>query len=454
MSAFCEDESKWNEYFGALTGSSKDDSIKLRLFEWFSDSVSRPAEITVNSASELLTRDRSPHCDLRVVVARLNATQLAEHNAMQAIFRHYDFPTSFLSDRIQAVTHAFGARPSSMTSGVEIAWSHFLCKEVKSNWDENQRRRSPYTDKTFTDSPRWRRCDAFLHVRGRNDGSKCVTLLCFGASQPLIERFARLLGNGSWNDAVKEPFLLFSIVYEDLYTQLDAIAWTLADVFRPVERSTLDRAGAKESSTMAQSVNFASLHNISKHCIYISEATEAAMLTVDSMIAHLRSHRLITPLSMTDAALSHLTYRKLALQSTQLRVRSLEKRMANIISLSFNLVTQQDSRVMRNDSNAMKAIAVLTLIFLPLTGIGSLFSTPFFTVDFNTSQKSLQVATCFWIFWIITVPLTLIMFAGWVMWYNGVKERRTGKLDTRPKAIDELGRADSRSWIDRLRVGK
>jgi Mg2+ and Co2+ transporter CorA len=52
--------------------------------------------------------------------------------------------------------------------------------------------------------------------------------------------------------------------------------------------------------------------------------------------------------------------------------------MANVISLSFNLVTQQDSRIMQDDSNAMKAIAVLTLIFLPATGISSVFSMPFF----------------------------------------------------------------------------
>ncbi|EME84380.1 uncharacterized protein MYCFIDRAFT_207257 [Pseudocercospora fijiensis CIRAD86] len=447
------DESKWDEYFGALAGCPKDESIHLRLFEWFSDSAHRPAEVAVDSAAELITRDRSPHCDLRVIVARLSATQLVELNAMQAIFRHYDFPTSFLSDRIQAVSHAFGARRSTMTPAVEIAWSHFLCKDVKSHWHQNQPRRSPYTDKAATDGPRWRRCDAFLHVRNRSDGSECVTLLCFGASQPLVERFNRLLGNASWTDVVKEPFLLFSIVYEDLYTQLDTIAWTLADVFRPVERSTLDRTGVKESSAMAQSVDFASLHNISKHCIYISEATEAAILSVDSMIAHLRSHRLVISASMTDAALSHLTCRKLALQSTQLRIRSLEKRMANIISLSFNLVTQQDSRVMQNDSNAMKAIAVLTLIFLPLTGIASLFSTPFFSVDFDTSQKSLQVATCFWIFWVITVPLTLVMLGGWIVWYHSVKEKRTGNLDKKVKAIDELGRADSRSWIDRLQIG-
>ncbi|KXT06825.1 hypothetical protein AC578_7283 [Pseudocercospora eumusae] len=104
MSAFCEDESKWNEHFGALTGFSKNESINLPLFERFSNSAYRPAEITVDSAAELI---RSPHCDLRVVIARLSATQLAEHNAMQAIelFRHYDFSTAFLSDRIQVLTH-------------------------------------------------------------------------------------------------------------------------------------------------------------------------------------------------------------------------------------------------------------------------------------------------------------------------------------------------------------
>lgn len=36
---------------------------------------------------------------------------------------------------------------------------------------------------------------------------------------------------------------------------------------------------------------------------------------------------------------------------------------------SFNVVTQQDSHVMINDSKTMKAIAAVTMIFLPATTI-------------------------------------------------------------------------------------
>ena len=36
---------------------------------------------------------------------------------------------------------------------------------------------------------------------------------------------------------------------------------------------------------------------------------------------------------------------------------------------SFNVVTQQDSRVLKNDSKSMKAIASVTMAFLPLATI-------------------------------------------------------------------------------------
>ena len=50
---------------------------------------------------------------------------------------------------------------------------------------------------------------------------------------------------------------------------------------------------------------------------------------------------------LSEAALHTVRHRRRMLQSTQLRLRSLKKRMINIISLSFHLVTQQDSRVMQ-----------------------------------------------------------------------------------------------------------
>jgi hypothetical protein len=82
--------------------------------------------------------------------------------------------------------------------------------------------------------------------------------------------------------------------------------------------------------------------------------------------------------------------------------------MSNVIQLSFNLVTQADSGVMKTDSAVLKAdsramefIAFLTLVFLPATGVASVFSTPFFDVDWESSEaedKVLRTAKSFWIF--------------------------------------------------------
>lgn len=165
-------------------------------------------------------------------------------------------------------------------------------------------------------------------------------------------------------------------------------------MFRPMEKATLQRAAATNSDVTneARAVDFTGLHIVSKHITYLNEAVEAALQTLDNMLTHIDHMQKAKPESLSSSMVTSLTYRKYNYLSTQLRLRSLEKGMANVISLSFNLVTQQDSRVMQNDSRAMKAIAILTLIFLPATGISSVLSTPFFDVDFGSQDKWLQVA--------------------------------------------------------------
>jgi hypothetical protein len=167
----------------------------------------------------------------------------------------------------------------------------------------------------------------------------------------MIERFRRLLDNLHWRDAVEDPYVLFSVVYEELYNTVDELSWRLADIFRPLETATLDRAKA-DGPVDENFIDFFGMHNMSKDCIYMVEVADAAILTLDDMVSYL--NRTSTASSRMITA---LTYRKSTFKSTQLRLRSLEKRMANVISLSFNLVTQQDSRVMQDDSSAMKVIA-------------------------------------------------------------------------------------------------
>jgi hypothetical protein len=69
----------------------------------------------------------------------------------------------------------------------------------------------------------------------------------------------------------------------------------------------------------------------------------------------------------------------------------------------------------------------MTLIFLPATGISSVFSMPFFNVDFQgPNGRMLDVAASFWIYWVVSVPLTAIIFVAWYWIYRESKKRRGG----------------------------
>lgn len=221
--------------------------------------------------------------------------------------------------------------------------------------------------------------------------------------------------------------MLFMWIYAQLAYLIDDTAWTLADAFRPVEHSTLE--GAQDRDSTYTPVDFPGLHNAFKHCTYLLEAVRAASKTLDAMSDHLES---TSTSDLTKGTADSLRYRKRTFQSTALRLESLEKRMSNIISLSFHLVGQANNNVMREDSRIMKTIAVMTLIFLPATGVASVFSSPFFTVDSSKGAESLSVATSFWIFWAFTVPLTAAVVLLWWKWFKSSKRGRYVGQNLRP----------------------
>src|ERR1700761_7306430 len=80
------------------------------------------------------------------------------------------------------------------------------------------------------------------------------------------------------------------------------------------------------------------------------------------------------------------------------------------------------ARASRSDSNTMKAITILTMVFLPATFVCSLFSMGFFdfgATDGELGQHGLRVAGQFWIYFAVTVPLTVVVLgvcAAWLLW--------------------------------------
>ncbi|PPQ83584.1 hypothetical protein CVT26_001094 [Gymnopilus dilepis] len=77
----------------------------------------------------------------------------------------------------------------------------------------------------------------------------------------------------------------------------------------------------------------------------------------------------------------------------------------------------------QKDSSAMITMAALTMAFLPASFISALFSTVFFdTVRDVNGKVSLLVHPQWWILPLVTVPLTIIVFLIWIMWWR-VRER-------------------------------
>jgi len=63
----------------------------------------------------------------------------------------------------------------------------------------------------------------------------------------------------------------------------------------------------------------------------------------------------------------------------------------------------------------MKAIAVLTMFFLPGTFVASFFAMPLFNWDAET--QSGVAKSRFWIYWAITVLGTVLVLAVWRVWW-------------------------------------
>ena len=155
-------------------------------------------------------------------------------------------------------------------------------------------------------------------------------------------------------------------------------------------------------------MDFAGLHNVSKHITHLREGADAALLTLDLLLKQISgstspSNSAITP-SQTRDSISHITT---LFQSTKLRLHSLESRMSNIINLSFHLVTQQDSK-------SMKTIAFLTLIFLPASTVASIFGSQFFNLSLDQNGVPHFIFShWFWIMWVIVIPVTAILVMVW-----------------------------------------
>lgn len=209
--------------------------------------------------------------------------------------------------------------------------------------------------------------------------------------------------------------LAASIPTSKIYNHLTAYAALLHDFLALQHTAVWCIRNHVRAIETAQSAapDFRHMHDLARHCIHVCETLFLAQNTVAALLASASA-----TLNPSDASLrSHHTQ----LQSLLLRADSTKQRLQNEIALAFNSIAQQDARASvtlaraaRADGVAVKTIAHVTLAFLPATFVSAIFGTAFF--DFEADNGRFVVSNSFWIYWAVTIPVTVLTYVVWFGW--------------------------------------
>lgn len=133
-----------------------------------------------------------------------------------------------------------------------------------------------------------------------------------------------------------------------------------------------------------------------------------------------------------DALKELLEYNISTAESVGSHVASMKERMALQLDVLYSMVAQMDNRLTARlaassgrDSTSMKILAFITALYLPATTVAQLFSMSMFAWPHKgdgsgTSGGGSQVSVVsnwFWLYWAVTIPLTIVTLGGWGIWW-------------------------------------
>jgi Mg2+ and Co2+ transporter CorA len=126
--------------------------------------------------------------------------------------------------------------------------------------------------------------------------------------------------------------------------------------------------------------------------ILLLEGASGLLATINGIIEHHDIELLHNPTFVAKKTRDALRYRRRFIQSIVERGTTFDKRIDNMISLFFSHVSLQDSGILMKDSSSLRSIALLTLVFLPVTTVATIFGAEFvyLTEDGNGSHLNLH----------------------------------------------------------------
>jgi Mg2+ and Co2+ transporter CorA len=246
-----------------------------------------------------------------------------------------------------------------------------------------------------------------------------------------------------------DPFWVYLYILESVSEFEDRAVWSIRNLIRPIEK------GQKQILTKNErpKPNYRELHDIARHSIHVTETLDVALQTIERILENHRANMsptnsstgsspgLSTPFppfrqdrNVLQEIQSSLSFSQSYLSSLRHRSIANEKRLQNEIQLTFQTVARHDALVLMDDSAALKTLAFVTFTFLPPTFICAMFSMSFFNYDQNLGWR---VSGKFWIYWVLTVPTTILSAALWFYWQRNPPSRKFGdRIDTFSRGLD------------------
>lgn len=170
---------------------------------------------------------------------------------------------------------------------------------------------------------------------------------------------------------------------------------------------------------------FGTLHRYANDLAYLRETVESNLLVTEAILEHTRKRNTEDPVQASlpptedDFLREGLLYHRSLFRSTQLRLSSLDKRIQNASTLAFNMVTQQDSLIMMQDSASVTILTAVAAAFLPITSIATIIGSQLFITSQDDQGNWIIIATPLTRYlYTIGVPITIVIFIASYLWFT------------------------------------
>ncbi|KAH7093196.1 hypothetical protein FB567DRAFT_587640 [Paraphoma chrysanthemicola] len=186
-------------------------------------------------------------------------------------------------------------------------------------------------------------------------------------------------------------------------------------------------------------VSLSSLIHENTSCVTMSDWQCSCTKHLEEILKEMKSYRELRKSYIS--MLSKIRYLNSTAESVKRLNNNLREHGLADMNILYSIISQVDNRLSAKmaaassrDSAAMKTLAFLTTLFLPGTFIATIFSTSMF--DWQREPDKRVVSDLFWVYWVFTVPLTIIVALGWRVWWNWEKKKFDEDVNAELRAVD------------------